>query len=272
MTSPTTRLRIHPDAQLVPEMRPEEYADLLADIEAHGIKTPLEVDGETVLDGRHRLRAAQELQLEAVPVRKAKLNGETALNILVFKTQDEDMIAIANTVKEWVTEKNRTLPEGYNILVWSDNSVDLQKRIRLLLRNGAIGLTLVFCLLWLFLDFRLSFWAAMGIPISLGGGLAIMWMYGATLNMISLFALIMVLGIIVDDAIVVGEAIYVHRRRGDGPLHLRTNPTGSFLADYPLPPMPGSENRVFLCVTNPTRLRPTKGVVIPPRDSLQREG
>lgn len=155
----------------------------------------------------------------------SKLNGETALNILVYKTQEEDMIAIANTMKTWVEEKNPTLPEGYEILIWSDNSIDLQKRINLLLRNGAIGLTLVFCLLWIFLDLRLSFWAAMGIPISLGGGLAIMWMLGATFNMISLFALIMVLGIIVDDAIVVGEAIYVHRKRGDGPLHAAVNGT-----------------------------------------------
>jgi multidrug efflux pump subunit AcrB len=155
----------------------------------------------------------------------SNLNGESALNILVFKTQEEDMVAIAKTMNDWVAKKNPTLPEGYNILMWSDNSIDLQKRIRLLLRNGAIGLTLVFFLLWLFLDFRLSFWAAMGIPISLGGGLAIMWFYGATLNMISLFALIMVLGIIVDDAIVVGEAIYVHRKRGDGPLHAAVNGT-----------------------------------------------
>ncbi len=155
----------------------------------------------------------------------SKLNGRSALNILVYKTREEDMIAIANTMKDWVAAKNPTLPEGYEILVWSDNSIDLQKRINLLLRNGAIGLMLVFCLLWLFLDLRLSFWAAMGIPISLGGGLAIMWMLGATLNMISLFALIMVLGIIVDDAIVVGEAIYVHRKRGDGPLHAAVNGT-----------------------------------------------
>lgn len=153
----------------------------------------------------------------------SELNGKSALNILVYKTQEEDMIAIANTMKEWVKQQNPTLPKGYEIIIWSDNSIELQKRINLLLRNGAIGLTLVFFLLWIFLDLRLSFWAAMGIPISLGGGMAIMWFMGTTLNMISLFALIMVLGIIVDDAIVVGEAIYVHRKRGDGPLHAAVN-------------------------------------------------
>jgi multidrug efflux pump subunit AcrB len=79
-------------------------------------------------------------------------------------------------------------------------------------------LLLVFGLLWLFLDFRLSFWAGMGMPISIAGALAIMWGLGATINMISLFGLIMVLGIIVDDAIVVGEAIYVHRKNGEPPL------------------------------------------------------
>ncbi|MCI5146869.1 MAG: efflux RND transporter permease subunit, partial [Candidatus Electrothrix sp. AR3] len=81
-----------------------------------------------------------------------------------------------------------------------------------------IGLVLVFALLWLFLDLRLSFWGGMGIPISLAGSLFILWYLGETLNMVSLFGFIMVLGIVVDDAIVVGESIYVQRKRGKSPL------------------------------------------------------
>jgi len=78
-------------------------------------------------------------------------------------------------------------------------------------------------MLWLFLDLRLSFWAGLGIPISIAGAMFILWSIDATINMISLFGLIMVLGIVVDDAIVVGEAIYVHRKRGESPLDAAVN-------------------------------------------------
>ncbi len=143
-------------------------------------------------------------------------NGRPAVLLSVLKTGDEDAIAISDTVEQFVAEKERRLPEGVHISTFFDMTDLIESRIRLLTRNGIIGLSLVFLLLWLFLDLRLSFWVAMGIPISLAGAMAIMWAGGATINMISLFALIMVLGIIVDDAIVVGEAIYVHRKRGEG--------------------------------------------------------
>ena len=146
------------------------------------------------------------------------LNGVPALLLLVSKTSEEDAIAISKVVRKYVDRKQESLPEGLTIKVWSDSSEMIEARIQLLCRNGVIGLTLVFLLLWLFLDLRLSFWAAMGIPISLLGALAIMYALGATLNMLSLFGLIMVVGIVVDDAIVVGEAVYVHRKRGDSPL------------------------------------------------------
>ena len=85
-------------------------------------------------------------------------------------------------------------------------------------KNGIIGLVIVFILLWMFLNARLSLWAGMGIPISVAGALVILWALGGSLNMISLFGFIMVLGIVVDDAIVVGEAIYFHRKAGQPPL------------------------------------------------------
>jgi multidrug efflux pump subunit AcrB len=99
-----------------------------------------------------------------------------------------------------------------------DSSDSLRARINLLVRNGLIGLCLVYLLLWVFLDFRLSFWAGMGMPISVAGALGILWAMGETINMVSLFGLILVLGIVVDDAIVVGEAIFFHRRRGEPPI------------------------------------------------------
>ena len=150
-------------------------------------------------------------------------NGEPAAMLEVKKVRSEDAIAIAETLHHFVAQKQETLPEGVNLTAWADMSVLIQDRISLLMRNGMIGLCLVFVMLWLFLDLRLSFWVALGIPISFSGAVALMWIYGATINMISLFSLIMVLGIIVDDAIVVGEAIYVHRKNGDGPLMAAVN-------------------------------------------------
>ena len=140
------------------------------------------------------------------PIR-AKVNGKPAVLVNVLKTQAEDALVISRAVHRFVKEKQQMLPPGARISVIYDATDMLQDRIDLLMKNGIIGLALVFFLLWLFLDIRLSFWAGMGIPISLGGGVVILWFLGGTINMISLFGLIMVLGIVVDDAIVVGEAI-----------------------------------------------------------------
>lgn len=143
-----------------------------------------------------------------------RFNGKPTATIGVFKTMEEDALEIDEAVLEYVERKQELLPPSITLEPWGRMAVLLQDRIRLLVRNGLIGLTLVFLLLWLFLDIRLSFWAGMGMPVSTMGALIIMWWMGATINMISLFGLIMVLGIIVDDAIVVGEAIYVARQRG----------------------------------------------------------
>ena len=146
---------------------------------------------------------------------RALFNGERAVSIDVLKTDDEDSIRIAAAVETFLARKNAELPDTVHLTQWRDNSRLVQDRLSMLMRNGRIGLLLVFLSLWLFLDLRLSFWVAMGIPISVGGGLALMAATGESLNMLSLFGLIMVLGLIVDDAIVVGEAVYVHRREGE---------------------------------------------------------
>jgi len=148
----------------------------------------------------------------------ATVNGRPSIFLNVFKTKEEDALAIAKAVREFIAKKQKIIPKGANIESIYYSTDMLEARINLLTKNGIIGLILVFILLWMFLDLRLSFWAGMGIPISLGGGMILLWMMGNTINMISLFGLIMVLGIVVDDAIVVGEAVYVHRQKGDGPL------------------------------------------------------
>lgn len=149
---------------------------------------------------------------------KALINGEPSVVLIAYKTKEEDALVISEAVQDFVADKQRQLPPGANLKILYDNTEMLRARINLLLKNGAIGLLIVFMILWMFLDGRLSFWCGMGIPISIFGALAIVWAAGGTINMITLFGLILVLGIVVDDAIVVGEAIYVHRKRGLPPL------------------------------------------------------
>lgn len=146
------------------------------------------------------------------------INGEPSVMLIVYKTKEEDALTISEAVQQFIKQKQQRLPAGANIKILYDNTEMLRSRINLLVKNGIIGLMIVFLMLWSFLNARLSFWGGMGIPISIAGALAILWAIGGTINMVSLFGLIMVLGIVVDDAIIVGEAIYVHRKQGKPPL------------------------------------------------------
>ena len=148
----------------------------------------------------------------------ATIDGVPAVFVMVFRTSDEDALKISNEVDRYVQARQKVLPPGLTMVDFYDSTRVLRARIDLLTRNGVMGMILVFFLLWLFLDLRLSFWGGLGIPIAFAGGLFVLWLMGATINMVSLFGFIMVLGIVVDDAIVVGESIYVHRRRGKPPL------------------------------------------------------
>lgn len=144
----------------------------------------------------------------------ARFNGEPAVNIVVEKTSSEDSIEIAEAVYKFVQEVKPTLPPTVELTPWFDNARLIQDRISLLTNNGVVGLGLVFLCLWFFLSLRLGFWVTLGIPISLGGAMVIMALTGQSINMISLFGMIMVLGIIVDDAIVVGESIFAKHEEG----------------------------------------------------------
>jgi len=148
----------------------------------------------------------------------ARINGEPSVLIIVYKTQEEDALTISQAVQKFIANKQQQLSQGTHLHILYDNTEMLKRRIDLLVKNGSIGLMIVFLSLWIFLNARLSFWSGMGIPVSIAGALAVLWAMGGTINMISLFSLIMVLGIVVDDAIVVGEAIYVHRKQGKPPI------------------------------------------------------
>ena len=143
-----------------------------------------------------------------------KFNGKPAVMVRVNRTKHEDVIEISDTVRAYVAAYGDRLPAGVRISTWFDISVMVRDRINLLLRNGTQGIFLVFIVLSLFLNLRLAFWVAVGIPISFMGAFLVLDYQGATVNMISLFAFIMTLGILVDDAIIVGENIFSHFERG----------------------------------------------------------
>ncbi|HHM13061.1 MAG TPA: efflux RND transporter permease subunit [Planctomycetaceae bacterium] len=139
------------------------------------------------------------------------INGRPGLVIAVERTRAEDLLALTRDVRDYLRKKR--IP-GYELAYWADQSVDVADRINMLMRNGIQGLMLVFFVLAVFLDLRLAFWVALGIPISVFGAGAVLFFDDQTLNMLSLFAFLMALGIVVDDAIVIGENIYEHRQMG----------------------------------------------------------
>lgn len=147
--------------------------------------------------------------------KSGRFNGKKAALIVINKTEDEDSLKIASKVRAYAAEKQKSLPKGMFLTPWADGSRLIEDRLQLLLRNGRIGLVLVFLSLWLFLNIRLSFWVAIGIPVSLLAALGFVTFSGGSMNMITMFAFIMVLGILVDDAIVVAENIYSRMQRGE---------------------------------------------------------
>ncbi len=141
-----------------------------------------------------------------------EVNRRPALVLSVERTLSEDLLAITEEVRDYVAA--RQLPGDYELLTWADRSVDVKDRLKMLIENGLIGLVLVFLVLAVFLELRLAFWVALGIPVALLGAGAILLLGGQTLNMLSMFSFLMALGIVVDDAIVVGENIYAQREAG----------------------------------------------------------
>jgi multidrug efflux pump subunit AcrB len=128
-----------------------------------------------------------------------------AISVRVDRSNRGDAIGIQETVEEVAETLELTLPEGVNIELIRTRSEAITGRLDLLIDNGLVGLGLVVLLLFLFLNARTAFWVAAGIPVAMLGAIAMMYLVGLTINMISLFALIITLGIVVDDAIVVGE-------------------------------------------------------------------
>jgi multidrug efflux pump subunit AcrB len=148
---------------------------------------------------------------------KPRFNGQPAALVVVERTDAQDTIAISRQVLSYLDLHRDSLPEGVNLGHWYNMADLVQDRIDLLLRNGIQGILLVFIVLALFLDLGLAFWVASGIPITFMGAFLVLDYMGASVNMLSLFGFIMTLGILVDDAIIVGENVYTHYSEGKSP-------------------------------------------------------
>ena len=190
----------------------------------------------------------------------ALYNGKPATMVKVFRTGDQTPIEVADRVKEHVERLQAELPEGVGIGVWVDWSQIYRERIDLLVRNARIGLILVLLVLGMFLELRLAFWVTLGIPISFLGALLLMPSMDVSVNMISLFAFIITLGMVVDDAIVVGENIHELRQRGVGRLEaaiegakgvavpVTFSITTSVVAFMPMLFVPGAMGKLFAVI------------------------
>jgi len=145
-------------------------------------------------------------------------DGKPAVEMMLQRSEHGNSLTAARKLEKWLKQVRPTLPQGLHLKVYDEAWRLIDDRINLLLTNGLGGLALVLVLLYLFLPSRVAFWVAAGIPAAFMAAMALLWLIGGSINMISLFALIMALGVIVDDAIVVGEDADAHFRAGEAPL------------------------------------------------------
>ena len=155
--------------------------------------------------------------------RFATFNDKPAVMVEVYRIGDQTPVSVSDAVHLQLAEINEILPEGLALVARNDRSDIYKQRLNLMLRNGYIGLGLVFILLALFLETRLAFWVSLGIPISFLGSFLLLPTLGISINMVSMFAFIVTLGIVVDDAIVVGENVYYYRQQGMPKLEAAVN-------------------------------------------------
>ena len=145
---------------------------------------------------------------------QARFDGDPAVSVKVSRVGEEDIMLIADRVKAYLVRAQEEAPEGIELTIWQDESQDLVDRLDTLSRNAVSGLLLVLLVLALFLRFRLAMWVAAGIPIALLGAVALFPLTGTSISTMTVMAFILVLGILVDDAIVVGERVYAHEQMG----------------------------------------------------------
>ncbi|MFO7839852.1 MAG: efflux RND transporter permease subunit [Desulfosalsimonadaceae bacterium] len=155
----------------------------------------------------------------------ARFQGKRSTIINVYRVADQSALDVASKVRNYVEKTENTLPAGIRAQYYQDRSTTLKSRLELLSKNMLLGLMLVILLLGIFLNLRLAFWVTLGIPISFAFAMMLLPHYNVSLNMISLFAFIMVLGIVVDDAIIVGENVFSYQEEGYGQLQAAVDGT-----------------------------------------------
>ncbi len=168
-------------------------------------------DGSTVaLSDVATIRETFEDKIE-----RGGFQGKLAASVAVFKSPEEDALKISERVKAYIASRPERLGGAIKLQTTTDLSRFISQRIDLMVRNARAGIILVVLALAFFLNVRVAFWVAMGLPVSFLGTFALMRWFDVSINLISLFSLIIVLGMIVDDAIVVGESIFTRLRRGE---------------------------------------------------------
>lgn len=181
----------------------------------------------TILSGRNQ--AQQQTTLKLADIANIELRNkpnqveifyqnQNAIILRILRTSQSDTLEAAAILNQWYTDTAPSLPPNVKLAIYDKRYEFVEGRLDILLKNGLGGLILVIAILFIFLNGRVAFWVAIGIPVSFMGTLAVLYVAGGSINMVSMFALIMALGIIVDDAIVVGEDAMTHFVQGENPL------------------------------------------------------
>ena len=144
----------------------------------------------------------------------SQFNQQTSVELQIYRIGDQSPLEIAELVKETLTDFEASLPPGIQYRIDSNSAEDFRERLSLLTENGIMAIVIVLLILALFLEYKLAFWVMIGMVVSFVGGMVFLPLIGASINMISMFGFLVVLGIVVDDAVVVGENIYEYRQQG----------------------------------------------------------
>lgn len=187
-------------------------------------------------------------------------DGEPAVGIRIFRAESQTPLTVVRAAYPIVERLQAALPTGVHLIISDDDGKTYQDRLSLLLKNAAIGLILVMILLSIFLEYRLAFWVTMGIPTAFLGAMLLLPAWDMSINMISMFAFIIALGIVVDDAIIAGENIYEHIQQGMEPMDAAVHGARevavplafailtNIVAFLPLLALPGMMGKLFLAI------------------------
>jgi multidrug efflux pump subunit AcrB len=181
--------------------RAEDYADIPLRYDPAGVQVTL---GEV----------AELKEGFADSNRSVTYDGKPAISLKIYRSDDQTPTTVVESMYKKLDVIRQQLPPNIEIIVTDDDGETYKQRVGLLLKNAGIGLILVLCLLSIFLEYRLAFWVTMGIPTAFLGSLLLLPMFDVSINMVSMFAFIIALGIVVDDAIIAGENIYEHMQKG----------------------------------------------------------